>query len=355
MADREESTSLRDDLNHAVESLKEHETVGEDAKRISEARSRDDKGRFAEPKEPKEPKGDKQRETLKLKGGDANPEPSRKPDASRPVEQGVPQGAQAIKPPEGWSAPMKAKFAELSPEVQAEIDRREKDMHKRLTAQDGERTLGKSIREAAAPYQAILAAEQADPVAAFKQFLNYAYIMRTGTPEQKQMALLNVARQYNIQLASPSQGQLQGHDPRYETLQQEIDRIKQERLQESTQRQQQEQQLLTGEIEAFQAAPGHEHFETVRTAMGHLLEAGLAENLQEAYDKSVRMQGLVPSAPSADEQRRREQEKVDAAKRASGSVTGAPGGAKPNGSVPSSDRSLREEIRANLRAASGRV
>ena len=45
--------------------------------------------------------------------------------------------------------------------------------------------------------------------------------------------------------------------------------------------------------------------------------------------------------------------KADAARQAAGSITGGPGGVKPNGAIP--ERSLGEELRANMRAAVGRV
>jgi aspartyl-tRNA(Asn)/glutamyl-tRNA(Gln) amidotransferase subunit A len=47
-------------------------------------------------------------------------------------------------------------------------------------------------------------------------------------------------------------------------------------------------------------------------------------------------------------------EAIDAAKRAAVSVTGSPGGIKPNG-AGGADLPLRDELRANLRAAQGRV
>lgn len=339
-------TSIRDDVRAAVEKLKENPLHKDDAEKISNAeRARDTAGRFSPKNDAADAKEDgKAREVLTL--------PKEKADAATAQQ---PQ-QQSIKAPDGWSPALKAKFAELPAEVQGEIDRREKEMHRRLTAQDGERTLGKQITEAVAPYRAILAAEQADPVAAFRQFLNYAYVLRTGSPQQKAMALHSVAKQYNVPIASPSQAPV---DPRLETLQQRLDRIERERHEESNQRQQQEQQSLAGEIEAFAKQPGHEHFADVSGQMGRLLESGIANSLQDAYEKSVRMMGLNASSSTAtaetEEQKRAAKEKVDAAKRASGSVTGAPGGAKPNGSAPNPNLSLRDEIRANLRAAQGRV
>ncbi len=351
--------SLRDDVRSAVESLKEKPEHADDAGKIADAeRRRDEGGRFTKP-EAKPTDG--KRPVLTM--------PEKKPaEATGAAATGATPAQAATAPapkykaPDGWTAPMKAKFGELPEEVQAEITRRETEAHQRITANDNERLLGKQFREIAAPYQATLTAEGASIADAFKQFLNTAFILRTGTPAQKAQALQIVAQQFNV----PIGGQLQQApivDPRLETLQQRIDRIERERQADTQQRQAQEQAVLASEIEGFRAAPGHDHFEKVQARMGHLLETGLAKDLQDAYDQAcysdpeIRV-SILASAQSESEQKRQAElkTKADAAKRAAGSVTGAPGGSqplKPNGADPSRD--LRDEIRANLRAAQGRI
>jgi hypothetical protein len=257
---------------------------------------------------------------------------------------------------------MKEKFAALPEDVQAEINRRETEAHRRISSNDEERTFGKQFREALAPYQAVLTSEGAQPIDAFKQFLNIAYIMRTGSAQQKLAALQQTAQIYNVPLGQLLQQQ-PAVDPRIETLQQRVDRVERERQAEIQQRQAQESAIIHSEIEAFAASPGHEHYEAVKLRMGHLLESGLAKDLQDAYDQAVwsdpATRSTIASAQAQSENEKRladQKARADAAKRAAGSVTGAPGGARPlsNGAADPS-RDLREEIRANLRAAQGRV
>jgi hypothetical protein len=257
---------------------------------------------------------------------------------------------------------MKEKFAALPEDVQAEITRRETEAHRRISSNDDERTFGRQFRDALAPYQAVLTAEGAQPIDAFKQFLNIAYIMRTGTAEQKLAALQQTAQIYNVPLGQLLQQQ-PASDPRLEPLQQRLDRIERERQAEIQQRQAQESSIIHSEIDTFAASPGHDHFEAVKLRMGHLLESGLAKDLQDAYDQAcwsdpaIRSTLAAAQAQSENEKRLADQKaKTDAARRAAGSVTGAPGGAKPlsNGASDPS-RDLREELRANLRAAQGRV
>jgi hypothetical protein len=239
---------------------------------------------------------------------------------------------------------MKEKFGQLSEDVQAEITRRETEAHRRISTNDEERTFGRQFREALAPYQATLTAEGAQPIDAFKQFLNIAYIMRTGSPQQKLAALQQTAQIYNVPLGQLLQQQ-PAVDPRIETLQQRVDRVERERQAEIQQRQAQESAIIH------------------KLRMGHLLESGLAKDLQDAYDQAVwsdpATRSTIASAQAQSENEKRladQKARADAAKRAAGSVTGAPGGARPlsNGAADPS-RDLREEIRANLRAAQGRV
>lgn len=348
-----EEIPLKDELRSALAGLKErdaaaetvsHETVVESAE-AKAARARDEAGRFAKAE------AAKPRDTLTL------PAPAVDPAQGLPVAQPL---ATAPKAPEGWSTALKAEFATLKPEVQAEITRRESEMHKAFTRQDEERSLGKQIKEASLPYMPIIQAEGGDPAKAFAMFLNYAYTMRQGTPQQKVAALHNIARTYNVELGTQLQPS-PSIDPHLQTLQQRLDHIERERQAEIQQRQFQERSSLESEIKAFSAAPGHEHFEAVKSRMAVLLKSEQAKDLQDAYDQAVwsipEIRSTLTAQLTGEAEQKRLTEakaKTDAAKRAAGSITGGPGAASATaGAVP--DRSLNEELRANLRAATGRI
>lgn len=330
--------TLREQVSHAFNELKAKEapaTPTPEAPKPEAVANRDEAGKFAA-----KPDGQK-RETLTLPK-----------EAPKPVE------VKPIKAPDGWNAAAKAKFAALDPEIQAEVTRRETETHKLITAQDADRGLGKKIRETAAPYLATIKAEGGDEGAAFGAFLNYAHIMRSGTPEQKLAALQTVAKQFNVPLGS----QLQQATPNqaFESLTQRLTRLESERQADLHQRQVQEQSTLTSTVEAFSSEPGHEHFETVKELMGSLLQTGQAKDLQDAYDKAIwanpEIRSTLTAAQIAEVEQKRigqNQAQTGAARWASGSITGAPGGAKPNGAIV--ERSLGDEIRANMKAATGRV
>ncbi len=348
----EAPVTLRDDLRSALSELKERDGAESDAAKLQEIedkRARDEAGRFvAKPVErPEAPKPE--RKTLTLP--EAKPQADPAASASTPV----------VKAPEGWKAELKEQFATLPPQIQAEISRREADMHKAFTRQDEERQFGKRVLEMTAPYLGTIRQEGGDPLAAYNLYLQTAQTLRTGTPQQKVEALLSVARQFNVPLGQPVQQGQQGYDPRVDQAMQEVNTLKQYLQQEAHQRQLAEQATLQSEIDGFAQEAGHEHFETVKTRMGVLLENGYAKDLQDAYDQAIWSEPAIRSTLSAtlmapETKRLTEQiAKADAARKASGSVTGGPGGARPTGNGSDPSASLRDELRANLRAAQGRI
>ena len=335
--------TLKDELRHAFKEVVKEAPEGETTAQ-REDRLRDAQGKFTE--KPAQAKTERKPGTLTL-----------------PEKTAAPQQTKEAKPvtaPEGWTATAKAKFATLDPEIQAEVVRRETDMHRQFTAQDQDRSLGKKIRETAAPYLATIRAEGGDEGAAFQQFLNYAHIMRAGTPQQKAQALQNVAQLYNVPLGQQAQ-QPQTH-PALQALEAKQRQIDQWIEQQNQQRQNQEQAQLFSEIADFQSSDGHEHFEQVKELMGSLLMSGQAKDLQDAYDKAIWAQPDIRSTLTAQQVAAAEEKrmteingKTGAAKWAAGSISGGgPGGAKPNGAAV--ERSLGDELRANYRSAvNGRI
>jgi hypothetical protein len=226
----------------------------------------------------------------------------------------------------------------------------------------GRRIALKRIKEIAQPYQAIMDAEGATHEASFKAYLNTAYILRTGSPQMKAQALQAIAQQFNVPLGTPLQPGAAQPAPGLSPA--DVRQLTQAEIQQHQDREQ--QRRSTAEIEAFKAKPGHENFEDLKGVIKGLLESGrfdkATDPLQDAYDAALRADPELGSGyiatkiREADEQRiAQSREKTDAAKRASVSVTGAPGGVKPNGAAASNAESLRDEIRANLAAAQGRI
>lgn len=256
-----------------------------------------------------------------------------------------------IQPPQSWSAAAKAKFSGLDPILQKEILRREDDSHKAITKQDEDRNFGKQLRDVIQPYMPIITAEGGDPAKAVKQLLNTAYVLRTGTPQQKMQLIHQVARDYGVNLG----GQPQPMNQELHSLQQQVQQLTQKLAEKETKEQQQAQTTVQQQIEAFAADPKNTHFHEVEAHMAALLQGGVAKDLQDAYDQAVWARPelrstLLQSQQAEAEAKRKEaaRAQVEAARKAGSSVSGAPG---KIANAPPVDRPLRDELRANLRAA----
>lgn len=348
--DEVEEVSLRDELSNAFKEVNEKEEIAkevlppktplgevQDEKEEvkDEKRVRDDSGKFAK-KEAKQ-KDQPSKEVI--------PEAKEEPKTE-------------IKPPNSWSAAAKAKWAEMPTELQAEINKREIEVHQGFTRLDEDRQFGKVLKDIVQPYMPIIQAEGGTPVTAIQALLNSAYVLRTGTPQAKTQLFQQLAHQYGVDLTQVSQVQTKV-DPQLQAIQSELMQLRSETQRQKGEREQQERAALQGQIDTFAADPKNAHFETVKADMAALLQGGRAKDLREAYDMAVwarpDIRSTLLQSQSAELEAKRVAEakaKADAARKASVSVKGGPGAAAPTNSAVS-NRSLREELEANIRELAG--
>lgn len=300
-------------------------------------RARDEQGRFA------------------AKAAEVAAEAAAAPAQTAPVEV-APVVAEAPKvpaPPNSWSAQAKASWHTLPTEIQAEIAKREQDIAKFTGKTDEERAFGRDMQKIVQPYLPVIKAQGATPAQAVESLLNTAYVLHTGTPQAKQAALMQVAREYGI----PLEGNQQSADAYTQQLEQRLAQLEQ-RLTGADQEQEFAlQQEVANDLAAFAADPRNSHFEAVKGHMAALLSSGEAKDLQDAYDRAVwaspdTRATLLAQQRAEEEAKRRadEAKRLEDARRKAVSVVGSPGlataAARPNG-----DLSLRDELQANLRAA----
>lgn len=256
-----------------------------------------------------------------------------------------------IKAPKSYSAAVMGKWKELPREIQQELVKREDDTHKTLAAQDEDRLFGKQIRDKANPYLAIIRAEGGDIGKAFDEFLNTAYLLRNESPQNKGRLLLHLAQTYGADLRGATQAQ-PNVDPRFNQVLQEVQSLKSVLQQQEGLKKQTEESELKRQIDAFAADPEHEHFETVKAEMASFLKSGIAQDLQDAYERAVyanpqtRSTLLEQQNVQVQEKRVAEQKaRADAARKAGSSIKGSPGmAASKNGKIEHKD--LRSTIEA---------
>jgi len=330
----------------------------QDAMREVSERARDESGRFTKAEaaapaaEAAEPASDP------APAAEAATAAAAQTDAADPASTAT-TAANTIKPPDAWSPAAKAKFATLDPEIQAEVMRREQEVHKGFTKQDEHRNLGKTFAEVVTPYLPMIRAEGGEPLQAVQALLQTAHNLRNATPDQKQNMFIQLARDYSVDLQGVfnrlAGGQQQQVDPQVQQLQQQLAQLQQERQMAVRSTVEAEQAQINTTIESFASDPKNLYFANVKADMAALLSNGSAKDLQEAYDMACWARpDIRPLLLQQTEQQKQAEAKARAQKaRAAGaSISGSPAGSA--GNVPPANRSLADEIRANLREVMGR-
>lgn len=285
-------------------------------------------------------------------------------DASAaPVEPAAPTAPEtptvpAVEVPQHWAAQDKELFGKLPPEGQKFLLDRHRAMEGDYTRRMQEIA---PLRKAVEPWSQYLTQIRATPEQAFDALIGMEHTLRTGSPEQKQQALQQLAADYEITLGQAAQPAADEYvDPQVMALNQKLAQLEawknsREQREEQYQRQQQQQEhsKLVSTLDAFVAekteagAPAHPHYEAVRATMGALMSGGQADDLKTAYDMAVwarpdLRQQLVAAQQEAAVRKSAEDAKVKAQKAntAAASITGTPAGA----TSPAPANTLREEI-----------
>jgi hypothetical protein len=203
----------------------------------------------------------------------------------------------------------------------------------------------------------MIRAEGGDEAGAVRDLLQTAYILRTAGPEQKIGVFRHLAGQFGVDLAVAAQGVPQV-SPELQSLRQELAQLKGHLTSTEQQQHQQIQGQAQAMIEAFAADPKNEFYEQVKPLMAHLLVAGQAKDMQEAYDMACHanpdVRSTILTRQQADAEAKRAAEaraKADAKRKAAGSISGSPAGTVSTTIAANPDLSLRDQLRQAMRAA----
>lgn len=275
--------------------------------------------------------------------GDETAAPEEKPDTHR---------AEAIKPPQSWRPAVREHWSKLPGEVQAEISKREVEITRALTQTAGARRLEQEFYQVVSPYEPIIRAANSTPMAMISNLMQTSARLYLGNPQQKALVAFEIIRNFGIDLQTLD-SMLAGQMPPPEEdkfarmLDQRLGPVNQfmQRINTGlTQRQEQSQQTVAAEIDEFSS---HDFFEDVREDMADLMEIaakrGVALTLQDAYDRAI---AARPDLRSILDQRQAaqsavsSQQRIEKARRAASSVTGAP--------APSGKQEAGKDLRADI-------
>lgn len=261
-----------------------------------------------------------------------------------PADASADPDAHSDAAPSSWKPDVAAKWAELPAEIKAEVNRREAEYHKGIEQYKPYAQLGQEYERVLTPNMDMIRQQGVQPAQALEYLFNAHRTLTYGTPDQKRDAIARIARDCQIDLqgiapAAPV-------DPQVQQLMQQNQQL--QRFQHETV--QQQNQFVLNQIQEFAQAPGHEHFETVKQDMSAMLQSGIAQDLQTAYDKAVwarpdLRQSLVEKERTEAEKRAAETARRSKAKSAAGSVKGS--GSKSSGALPD-NASLEDTVAAAM-------
>jgi hypothetical protein len=178
-----------------------------------------------------------------------------------------------------------AKFAEYA-------NQRESEYKNGVSVYKKEADEARELTNAIGPFMPELQKHGINPAAWINNLGRAHYALANGSYEQKLSAFNRLAQDYGIQLNQdalqmPEQAYV---DPYQQQLMQQLQATQQQVQQLSAIREQEENARLSNEINRVSSNKvAFPHFEMVREDMAQLLERGLAQDLETAYAKAVRM------------------------------------------------------------------
>jgi hypothetical protein len=177
------------------------------------------------------------------------------------------------------------KFAEYANQREAEYKRG-------VSAYKAEADNARQLTEAIGPFVPELQKHGIHPVSWIQNLGRAHYTLANGTYDQKIQMFHRLAQDYGVQLNQdalqmPEQAYV---DPYQQQLMQQLQATQQQVAQLSQIREQEENARLMSEISRVSSNKERfPHFDMVREDMAQLLERGLAQDLESAYAKAVRM------------------------------------------------------------------
>lgn len=255
------------------------------------------------------------------------------------------------KPPASWKKEYHEYWAKADPKIQEYAWQREEQMKRGVEPLLSKAQFADAINQALEPYLPTIQGLGLKPEQAVAALAQADYTLRNSPPAQRMQYLAQLAANYGINLNQMMQGGQQtaqpSIDPMVYQLQNELNTMRGEVMGWKQQQEMAENQTLLNEINSFSMTA--EHFEEARPTMIQLLQSGVAETLEDAYEKAIRLDSelfdKVQSARQAEVAQRQATEKNRAAKAARAAAVSVRGSTPGTNTAPKahSRRAMLEE------------
>ena len=231
--------------------------------------------------------------------------PEAEPQAEPPVWE---------RPPASWKKDYHEVWQTADPKLKEYAWQREEEMKRGVEPLLSKAQFADQIQQAIEPYQNNLKTLGIEPPQAIKALMDADNVLRHGTPQQKAQMFASLSQQYGVNLQEIGNLQQQPVDPTVSMLQNELYSVKNEVMTWKQQQEAAQNQALLSEIDSF--AQKAEFFEDARPTMIQLLNSGMAQNLEDAYNKALRLDESLSSKLQQSQQAQAEAAKREAANKA---------------------------------------
>ena len=222
------------------------------------------------------------------------------------------------RPPLSWKKDYHEVWQKADPRLQEYAYQREEQMRRGVEPLLQAKQFADAVQEAISPYMTTLNGLGMKPEQAISALMKADHTLRTSDPQTRLQYFMQLANEYGVNLQGMPQGQQQMVDPTVFALKNELANVRGEVMTWKQQQEAAEQAVLANEIDSF--AQKAEFFEEARPEMIKLLQSGVAETLEDAYDRAVygnrELREKVLAAQQAEQNAKMAAEKNRAAKAA---------------------------------------
>ena len=250
-------------------------------------------------------------------------------------------------PPKSWIKDQHERWSKIDPDTQQYIELREKQFLDGIDQYKGDAGYGKTMRDALAPYDAVIKAAGLDPPKAVQYLMNAHYRLTQGSPEQRMAAYQKLGADLGLSKPEPGKElppELQDLTKRLSGIESALTERQQVEYNETLTR-------VSREVEQFASDASHPYFDECADDISHFIRAG--QSLQDAYDKAVYANPVTRAKEIARLQTEAEaklrgkgQQETEAARRAAGAnVRGQDSPKAPTEPKGSMDDTMRDTLK----------
>jgi len=251
------------------------------------------------------------------------------------------------RPPASWKKDYHEDWKAAPARIQEYAWQRENEMKAGVEPLISKAQFADQMQEVLNPYMNTIQGLGIDAPKAVKALMEADHALRYSNPQEKHQYFARLAQSYGVDLNNMGNlPQQMPVDPTIFALQNELNNVRGEVQGWKQAQEQQQNQALLGEINIFSQKA--EYFEEARPVMIQLLQSGVATDLDDAYQKALRLDPNLFESVQASKQAELDTAKRAAANKAAKSARAA--AVSVRGSTPGTVTNTKAQDRRALLA-----